>query len=175
MLYSFCKSYSYKNGCNIYKNNCMNIYYNLQLLLNDLRLGFLLQPIDYYYYKDYECIVKNIVFYIWNKNIEYIEIAQGLLFYKKCNNDIIDTVKNELNNMYNHKLLGKILSYPCWYANNNLNFISFIVIDKYGQHQLISNWYETYFDSLVFRYECNKWKKYLENKFNCTCSLIENI
>jgi len=169
MAFDFCKNYSYKNGLGKTMKNSLHIYYNLQLVINDFRLSFLIQPIDYYYYSDFENFINTFITITKDLDIYFKSIGQGLLFYKLENHNIISSHK-ELSNKHNHKILGKILSYPCWDAEpTEPRFISFMLFDKFGQYQLFTNWFNYDWEIDYFKFQTKTWKKYLEKNFNATC------
>ncbi len=134
----FCQNFKYKDGCNCFRFSIMDIFYNINLVLNDLRLSFMIQPIDYINRLDYEKIIDKIVRTF--DNLSFSDHNQGKLVYLTKNKHLFENCE-----CVNDEKLGFLLSYPFYHSKPDNSykkyFFDFIVEDKYGEHQLFANWY----------------------------------
>ena len=165
----FCEHFAYINGVNKPISNCMDIYYNIQLVLSKHRLSFMIQPIDYTYSSDYSKIMKNILEYY--NDIDTKSHPQGTLIFLKENLMLINSILDSAKEKNNSQILGQVLSYPCYNHINTKRFISLYINDKYGQHQLLANYYND--DGTIFKKGIKKWIDYLLDHFNCYTYISE--
>lgn len=157
----FCKNFTYIDGCDNMMTNCMSIYYNVQLVLDGYRLSFMIQPVDYKYSYSYTIIMTNLL-----KSYDIINTrchSQGTLIFLKKNIKLINSIIDSENDEY---ALGRVLSYPCYKHTWNNMFIRLSVRDKYGVHELMTNWYNDDGD-ILFKKKVNKWGKHLMNRYHC--------
>lgn len=166
-FYNFCANFTYINGCDEQRNNCLPIYYNTILVLNKKRTSFMVQSIDYANILDYEKIVRKILEF---DNITCKKHIQGMLFFRISDSNFINMIIN--TSPSNQIILGYILSYPCYNHEWTNQFARLCVEDSEGTHVLFANWcrkLET-FDSGT-----KDMREYLESKFNCKCYIESNI
>jgi hypothetical protein len=159
----FCRDFSYTDGTNKQISNCMDIYYNTQLVLSGHRLAFMIQPIDYTYAIDYSYIIQNIL-----DNHSQIETKchyQGTLIFLKKNISLINSILESSNNINDSETLGQALSYPCYNHKNYGRFINLYISDEYGRHQLIANYYND--DGSLFKNKIKEWVDYLLDNYVC--------
>ena len=166
-FYDFCLNFSYINGCEEERTNCLPIYYNLMLVIGKKRTCMMVQPIDYANLSDYEIIVKKI---LEHDNITCKKHDQGMLFFLTSNfnfvNMIIDT------NPSSQITLGFILSYPCFNHQWTNQFARLCIDEPNGKFTLFANWCRKL---ETFEKGVSQMINYLESNFNCKCYIESNL
>jgi hypothetical protein len=167
----FCESFIHINGCDKEETNCMSVYYNLQLVLSKYRLSFLIQPIDYKYSNDYSALISNLLYYY--DNIDTKCHPQGTLVFLKENLEMINNILDTSTTKNDSTTLGLVLSYPYYDHEWTNHFITLYVHDIYGNHTLLSNWYND--DGHLFESNMKEWINYLMEHHHCEPYVIREI